>query len=333
VIRAIRVELTRLRWRRAVVVLLAAAVLVPAVILATTAYNTRGFSDSEVAEAQAQVERDSEFAEREVERCVDRPRQYGVEADDADPRATCEEFILPRVEYYLYREPLDLDQEREYGSGLAVVTILVALMALLGTTFVGHDWNTGSMSNQLLFQPRRLRIWAAKAIAVAVLSGITTLAVTVAYWLGVRGVMALRDLDVRPGALTDCLQQGLRGAAFATGAAVGGYALTMLFRSTVATLGVLFAIAVVGGVVIGVIGTDKVGRWEPSVNARAIIEDGAEYYVDVPDECYSSRRPPADLDCDEYRTVSAAQGSGYAGGLLLLAGVPSVLLFRRRDVP
>ncbi|MGA8255975.1 MAG: ABC transporter permease subunit [Nocardioides sp.] len=332
-IRAIGVELTRLLWRRAVVVLLAASVIVPVVIMATTAYNTRGLSEADIAQAQEQVERDSRFSEREVERCVKRPGRYNVTEDTVDVRAVCEEYVLPRIEYYLYREPLDLDQERENGSGIAVVTLLVALMALLGATFVGHDWATGSMSNQLLFQTRRVRVWVAKAIAVALVAGAITLMVTVAYWLGLRGIAAMRDLDVRSGALTDCLQQGLRGTAFAMGAAVGGYALTMLFRSTVATLGVLFAVSVAGGVVIGVIGADKVGQWEPTVNAAAIVQDGAEYYVSVPAECYASRRPPSDLDCDENRTVSTAHGAWYAGGLLVLAGVPSLLLFRRRDVP
>ncbi len=261
-----------------------------------------------------------------MERCIDRPASYGVAADDPDIQATCEEYVLPRVEYYLYRAPLDLDEEREVGSGLAVVTILVALMTLLGTTFVGHDWNTGSMSNQLLFQTRRLRVWAAKAIAVGVVAAAVTLAVTVSYWLGLRGLAEMRDLDVRPGALTDGLQQSLRGSAFAVGAALGGYALTMLFRSTVVTLGVLFAVSAVGGVVIGVIGPERVGRWEPIVNAQAIVQERAEYYVSVPEECYTGRRPPADLDCDETREVTAVQGAWYAGGLLLLAGVPSLLL-------
>ena len=44
-------------------------------------------------------------------------------------------------------------------------------MLLLGTTFAGHDWNTGSMSNQLLFEPRRERVWLAKALAVGMLTG------------------------------------------------------------------------------------------------------------------------------------------------------------------
>ena len=39
--RALRVELTRLRWRRAVLLLLVAAVVLPALLLAGTAWNSR----------------------------------------------------------------------------------------------------------------------------------------------------------------------------------------------------------------------------------------------------------------------------------------------------
>ena len=46
------VELTRLRWRRAVVVLLVACLLVPVAIWLGAAWNTRPFSDADVAEAE-----------------------------------------------------------------------------------------------------------------------------------------------------------------------------------------------------------------------------------------------------------------------------------------
>ncbi len=39
--RGLLVELTRLRWRRAVLLLLVAVVVLPALLLATTAWNTR----------------------------------------------------------------------------------------------------------------------------------------------------------------------------------------------------------------------------------------------------------------------------------------------------
>ena len=49
------VELTRLRWRRAIRVLLSACFLVPAMFLAVTAWNTRPVSHHELQRAQQQV--------------------------------------------------------------------------------------------------------------------------------------------------------------------------------------------------------------------------------------------------------------------------------------
>ena len=49
------------------------------------------------------------------------------------------------------------------GGFETLVILLAILMMLAGTTFAGHDWASGSVSNQLLFEPRRPRVWAAKA--------------------------------------------------------------------------------------------------------------------------------------------------------------------------
>jgi len=163
--RLLGLELTRLRWRRAVVVLLAACLLVPAVIWVAMAVNTRPMSAAEIRQAEEQVaiELQQPYIRDEIERCIENPEEYGAPATNTE--ATCREFLEPRVDWYLHRQPLDLATERE-GSGLGVITILAALAMLIGTTFVGHDWNSGSMSNQLLFEPRRRRVWLAKALAV-----------------------------------------------------------------------------------------------------------------------------------------------------------------------
>ena len=76
-------------------------------------------------------------------------------------------MITPTYENYLYRSAFDLARSPRRRRRMAAITILAGLMMLVGTTFAGHDWNTGSMSNQLLFEPRRLRVWAAKGLAVA----------------------------------------------------------------------------------------------------------------------------------------------------------------------
>ncbi len=334
-IRLLRVELSRLRARRAVLLLLATAILVPGIIAVSTVLSTRPPSDAVLASVQAQV--DAETArprtQRTLEKCLDNPRRYGVDASATDVQAACEENVLPQPEWFYYYETLSLDQERTFGSGTVVVAVLGVVMFLLGATFVGHDWSTGSMSNQLLFQPRRVRVWATKALAVTLVSLVVAAVVATAYWLSLDLVLHLRDDPPRDGALLASLQQGWRGAAFAAAGGLGGYALTMLSRSTVFSLGALFAVSVAGGILLGTIGPDDRGTLDPTINAQAIITDGTEYYVSVPERCYNGETRPADPDeCDEEGERSLEQGVAYYGVLLAGVGAASLVSFRRRDV-
>ena len=95
------------------------------------------------------------------QRCADKPRRYGLPRSAGEQQ--CENQI---VRWNTGRQELTLRAERIGGAGMGVVAVLTALLLLVGTTFVGHDWNSGSMSNQLLFEARRGRVWAAKAVAV-----------------------------------------------------------------------------------------------------------------------------------------------------------------------
>lgn len=327
-IRLVGVELTRLRWRRAVLVLAAVCVVAPVVILAVTAWNTRPYSESEKADIARQLAADTERAQIEVQACVDDPESHGI-PEGADVEQTCEDWYLPQASWYGYREPLDLDEEREAGSGPAVVAIVTMLLVLAGTTFAGHDWHTGSMSNQLLFESRRGRVWLSKGLAVALASALVAGAVLAAYWTGLWAVPSIRDLDadgLRSGYL-----QALRGTLLATGGALLAYALTMLFRSTVATLGVLFGITVLAPILMALVAFPNNERWMPTTNIAAVIQDGTTYYDDSGYSC------TVDEDGNEVCTgeheLTLAGGTAYLVGLLALSVVPSVLTFRRRDVP
>ena len=329
--RLLLVELTRLRWRRAVLLLLLAVVALPVVFGIARIWSTQPPSDAELASVDAQVAEETArpYVQKELQRCLTKPQRFGLEADAPDLQAQCESFVLPQREWFLYYETLDLVTERE-ESGLALVAFVSALLLLAGTTLVGHDWNSGSMSNQLLFESRRTRVWTAKALVVFVVSLVLSLVVFSGYWLALWAVARSRDLPATTTILVDCLQVGLRGALLAAGAALGGYALTMLFRTTVATLGVLFAFAVAGGALIAVLGIDP--AYQPQNNLAAVVLDGAEYYVDVPDECYGPR-PPQGSVCDETAVLPARDGGVYVGSVLVLAVGASVLSFRRRDIP
>ncbi len=336
----LRVELSRLRARRAVLLILAAAIVVPTIIAIAVVIDSRPPSADEVAVAEREVAgfADDRFMEREVERCIKRPGRYNLPAevrdDPAALKSACRQTVVPTVDDYLYTPVIDLDNELQFGSGLAVVTILGVLMFMAGTTFAGHDWSTGSMSNQLLFEPRRLRVWAAKALALMVSAAVLSAVVMTVYWLTLRAVIAGRDQEVRPGALLDTLQFGWRGAAFAAAAALGGYALTMLSRSTVFSLGLLFGVAVAGGLLLASVGPRDTGSLDPAINAQAVISDGTTYYVEPPERCYADESLfESDPGCITEKSRSLSQGVTYYSVLLGVVGLASIGSFRRRDVP
>jgi hypothetical protein len=318
VIRAVRVELTRLRWRRAVVILLVLAVGIPALVAVTRVWATRPVSADELAA----VARDNAG---QIAQCARHPHRFGVPTHAGEQG--CTDQI---VGWYTGREQLSLAGERVGGSGMGVVAVLTALLLLAATTFVGHDWNSGSMSNQLLFEPRRGRIWVAKAVAVTLVALAFSALVSTAYWLGMWAAVRARDLPMRDGALLDSLAYGWRGAGYATAAALGGFALTMLFRSTVATVGVLFGVAIAGGIVIATLGIGE--QWQPQKNVSAIVKNGTTYFVEPPREC-EGQFVTEGSDCSTLRELPLWRGTAYYGVALLVTGAASVVSFRRRDVP
>lgn len=332
-LRLVRVELSRLLHRRAILVVLAASVLIPVVIGVSTTIDTRPPSAAALAEAREQVERDRNdpVYEKQIKKCIAHPEEWGVPvdlpADEAEEQ--CRANNEPQIEWYLWTRQLDLAEERDYGSGIAITLILAIAMMLLGTTFTGHDWASGSVSNQLLFEPRRLRVWFAKAVVVAGTAFLVSAAVLTAYWLVLSAVAGSRDLPSGGALLLNCLQMGWRAAGVAALAALAGLALTMLFRSTVATLGILFGIALAGGLLLGILGFE--GKWNPAYNVAAVISDGTTFEARV--DCPPSQGADMGDYCTEEQTISFAQGAGYLGVAIGGTCLASLWWFRRRDVP
>lgn len=324
-IRLLGVELTRLRWRRAALVLLGACVVVPTVILAVTAWNTRPVSAAELRHAEQQVEqlRGQQGYQADLARCEKRPHRYGVPTADR-----CESQMGPQVEWFISRSPLDVGDVSR-GLGPTVIVLLAGLLMLVGTTFAGADWNSGSMSNQLLFEPRRLRVWTAKAGAVVIVSAVTSAVVLAAFWAAVLALASSRGIDVPPHLTAYLRGESLRGVVLAMAGALGAFAVTMFFRSTVATLGILFGTALVGSLVLAALGVSE--RWFPHVNVGAWLLDGVRYYVTPPVSCRSATRMTA--ECRGVRWVSKGDAAAYLGAFLVLAVGLSTAAFRRRDVP
>jgi len=68
-------------------------------------------------------------------------------------------------------------------------------LLLAGTTFAGHDWSTGSIVNQLIFEPRRRRMWLAKAVVVFLAGLIVALVALLAFWTVLWGIASHRGLS------------------------------------------------------------------------------------------------------------------------------------------
>ncbi len=329
--RLLAVELTRLRWRRAVFILLAGCVIVPTLLWAGLAWGTRPVSEAEIQQAKDIVAQSNEANQQSIDECVANPENFGVPPGE-DPEQLCVEFMGGGEDYrwYLTREPLDVAGERQ-GTGLAVISLLSALTMLVGTTFAGHDWNSGSMSNQLLFEPRRRRVWLAKAGAVFA-TGLVVSAVALALWWGAVWLLAgARDLQPSGHQWGLIAASAARGSLLAAGAAVGGYALTMFFRSTVATLGVMFAVAVAGQAVIVAVFGQAALRWVLPTNIGAFLFNGFDYY-DGNESCVEVGNGA--IECGGGMAhLSLAFGTTYLSVLLAVAIGLSLWSFQRRDVP
>ncbi|MEZ5091220.1 hypothetical protein [Nocardioides sp.] len=336
-LRLTRTELRRLRWRRAVLLLVAAAIVIPGLVWATSVWSTRPYSDAEIQRAREQALSQPGF-ERDVARCERHPHRYG-----ADSAADCEEQMVTSWSG-LYRQRLSVAREVR-GNGPGVVVTVAVLMLLAGATFAGADWASGSMSNQLLFDPRRTAVWVAKAVAVGLGATVVALVSQLLYWAGIYLVAAQRGIDP-PAALRDDVAWLIaRGSFVVALAAVGGFALTMLFRSTVATLGLLFAVAVAGTFAVAVLplgGNNE--RYMVHANVNAVVSGQHVYWREPPEECFDRRTGgPVRLDgesarafderCSGRQVLSVWGGLGYLAVPTLLGLGLSIGSFRRRDVP
>lgn len=326
-LRLVRTEFRRLFSRRAVLVLLAACIVAPVAIAIGVAVDTRPPSQGDLAAAQEQLARDLEDGDyaRWTKRCIKNPEENGLPANLSaeELERECREMNEPQLDWYLWTNELDLAGEQE-GSAVAVALLLALLMVIMGTTFVGHDFSSGSVSNQVLFEPRRLRVWLAKAIAVTATALVAGLVVMTGYWLALDAVASGRDLPHGGDLLRDCLEMGWRAAGVAALGALTGFALTMLFRSTVATLGIVFGVALVGGMLLAVLGFEA--SWNPGFNVLAVLDDGFSYDAEVP--CTNGGEW-----CYEQRTVGLGQGLTYVGVVVVGAVAASLASFTRRDVP
>ena len=327
--RLVRVELSRFRSRRAIVLLALAAVVVTVVLAILTAYQTRPLTAADRADARAQADLASRNSvlQDDLSDCVKHPETYlGTNATAAE----CREALVRDTSSFYPRKPLDLgrliDARRlADATGLSLALIVSGLMIIAGCTFAGADWGSRSLTNQLLFEPRRIKLWLAKAAAVALGSGLVAVVTLGGFWIALWSVADARGIDVSSTITSHIGWHLLRAVVLCMAAALGGFALTMAFRNTVATLALLFVYAVGGEIAIGLLPINGVGRLSVANNVVGWLATDAHYF-DPSVSCDSGS------SCSPIRAMTHLDSGVFLGVLVLVAVGLSLAWFRRTDV-
>jgi hypothetical protein len=201
---------------------------------------------------------------------------------------------------------------------LAASSVLLILGALLiGASLVGAEWHAGTMTTLLTWEPRRLRVMAAKGLAAATVVAILAILVLLALSAMLSIVAATRGstLGVDPSWYRSVAGAILRVTAACSVVALIGLSVAMVGRNTSAAIGLGFAYL---GVVEGLIRGLRPG-WQPW-----LLGDNVAVFVSG----LPQRLGP--IEAQVTRTVGGAAivASVYAVALLAIAAVT----FRSRDV-
>ncbi|MBI3647800.1 MAG: hypothetical protein HY240_03465 [Actinobacteria bacterium] len=300
-------ELLRVSSRRLVRMAVLAALLGIAVTGVLVAAHSHGPSAQQLAAAR-------DAYRGNLRQCL----SGGFIPEDQLPTGqTLEEFCAQNVqlEFYLPGTSFSLVNLKGALSGTAVLLVLGGL--LLGGSLAGAEWNAGTMATLLTWEPGRLRVLLAKAIAAAAVVMLLAIGAETVLSLVLWLVAATRGMTQGADGkwLLGVVGLVLRVSASAGIASLIGLAVAMIGRSTVAAVAVGFAyLGPLEGLIRGLRPS-----WQPW-----LLGDNVALFV-------NGRSQPLGVYPHEIvRTVTAAGlvASAYAVVLLAFAA----LSFRSRDV-
>ena len=323
-IRLILAELNRLRSRRFVQVAMIVTVLVMAAFQLITNAALAGPSDQEVQQGQ-------QYYQQAHDDWAGQHDQFLQQCTDAGyPEEQCED-------QYAQSEPAE-DQfvsPQSTFSDMASFAITMAVylgslvLFLLGASFIGAEYTTGSLANWLTFIPQRWKVFTSKLVAV-VAGGVVLMAGLLALVIGSTALLATIHGQPVEGIGT-ALTMGARSLILGAALPLVGFCLALLTRHTAAAIGVMlgylllsFVRTVAGNVVPWM---QKITPWTPEANISTILNNGHTYSVNTPVQTAQG----VSYDTVEH-TISMTQGSLYWAAVALLFVAVSLWVFERRDV-
>jgi hypothetical protein len=225
-------------------------------------------------------------------------------------------IVLAAVIVFVQSSPSDPDRFEleslpEIFMGTSVPIILIAW--LFGASFVGAEWQKGTMTTALTWEPRRIRLFVAKLLATVVAAIIVAILLQALLGLALTPVAALRGSTAGIDAswFADAAGAVLRGAVVAAVGAAIAFSIAMAGRNTGAALGIGFAY--------GAIAEAFLRAWKPQW-APWLFSDNAARFITAEEVGF----PPIGRTTAE----SAILITIYA----LLFAVAAAAFFKRRDV-
>lgn len=221
-----------------------------------------------------------------------------------------------------------------YGEILIIWAAIISMVGfVIGATFVGAEWSSGSMMNLLTWKPKRLSVLGTK---LGVLLGSMTVVgvATLALWTA--GLYAVGKTSGNTDGMTSGTWQsfglaGLRGVAMILAFSALGFALASLGRHTALALGVAIAVVIVGqiglGIVLDLANVQFSERWLIPVHMYAWLNKEVTLYD------YSGNVHCTPAGCDAPTFIVKYTSSGSVA-LAIVAVVLAVAFWamRRRDV-
>jgi len=326
--RLTKVELRRLFARRLTTVAVLGALVIAGLMLFGTFQQAKPLSGAELTSQRAQFDQAHKEwvvnGDQQVQGCLTQQ----AEAKKTDPKANlgCDQ-MEPKWESW--GKPAARFAEMMPGTLLAGSYLLAFVGFLVGASFVGAEFGSGSMANWLTFEPRRMRVFASKLAAAGLGLIPATVAVlgllTAGVWLIVGHFNPTAGTTAK--VWGDLGGMGARSLGLALAATVTGAAIGVLLRRTAAVLGIAIGYLVL---VEGVFRQQLQGAqtWMLQLNFAGWLKHGATYYINA---CTTGAQ--GNYSCQNVeKVISFGHSATYLGLMVMFVVGLAAMVFRRRDV-
>jgi ABC-2 type transport system permease protein len=237
--RLVRAEFRRLAARRFTRVIIALGLIGYLLAIALIWREHHRTTAADIAQATAQRDQIITQIAADAEEC--RRNVPAEQADQACGVPSAENFP---IDQFLRTQPFRPEEIPNYALAIGVATAMVGF--LLAATFIGAEWSTKNLVAWLFWEPRRLRVMAAKLVALLA-SVLLIAALAQLVWFGVaKALIHYRGLPVStlgPQAAhfwSHVVNVQLRAAPLVLITALIAFSLASLMRNSAAALGVAF---------------------------------------------------------------------------------------------